>query len=532
MSVRAGGEARLLQDPFLYIAPAVVILLCGPIFRWLSWLGDEGFLLHGAVRMLNGQRLYGDFFEFLPPGGFVLVALWMKLFGASFAAARVLAIGVLALVAALLYVAARLSSGHRGLAAAVTLVWVVRAPFELSHHWLTTAASLAAAVALLIAVGRVDRYRTAHFLAGLFAGVALAITQSRGALICAATLAVIPGLCRPWSRLRSTALGIVLVPVALLSGLAVSGNLTRAFDDIVRYPAATYAATHSVAFGRSTTLADALLVVLMPVVLAGAAVIGARDHWGRERDALAWHDPMVRTAVVLALVALIGTYPRPDVAHIVFAVPLACPLVALVTRRGLAAFRGRTRLAVAGVVATIALAHVAYAVVLRQGILFGPKQTITTERGPAVRRPGSWTDNVGSLMARIHDVPPQEPFFFYPYMPMAPYLTARRHVAAFDMIMPGHTTPTQYHAACVQVLSDADWVVVDRAWTDPQRLRAIFPSVREPRPAETLAFEAALAEGFELVQRSGTFELRRRTATASPRMCDAVARGSAARDAV
>jgi hypothetical protein len=40
-------------------------------------------LLHGAERLLKGQRLYIDFFEFLPPGGFVILAAWFGITGIS-----------------------------------------------------------------------------------------------------------------------------------------------------------------------------------------------------------------------------------------------------------------------------------------------------------------------------------------------------------------------------------------------------------------------------------------------------------------
>ena len=51
-------------------------MLCLPFIHSIFVLGDEGYLLHGAERLLRGRRLYIDFFEFLPPGSFVIVAVW------------------------------------------------------------------------------------------------------------------------------------------------------------------------------------------------------------------------------------------------------------------------------------------------------------------------------------------------------------------------------------------------------------------------------------------------------------------------
>ena len=42
------------------------------------------------VITLGGEALYRDFFEFLPPGSFLLVAAWMKVAGTGFAAVRLL----------------------------------------------------------------------------------------------------------------------------------------------------------------------------------------------------------------------------------------------------------------------------------------------------------------------------------------------------------------------------------------------------------------------------------------------------------
>jgi hypothetical protein len=62
---------RLLRDPLLYGVAAFAVAVCGAIFRYLGWLGDEGIILHGAVRLLGGETIYRDFFELGPPGAFV-----------------------------------------------------------------------------------------------------------------------------------------------------------------------------------------------------------------------------------------------------------------------------------------------------------------------------------------------------------------------------------------------------------------------------------------------------------------------------
>jgi len=42
----------------------IAVVLCPPLIRYVSWLGDEGVPLHGAERMLHGDRVYLDFLNF------------------------------------------------------------------------------------------------------------------------------------------------------------------------------------------------------------------------------------------------------------------------------------------------------------------------------------------------------------------------------------------------------------------------------------------------------------------------------------
>src|SRR5687767_12222920 len=96
-----GGRCGLL------LVGATTFALCLPFMDAVFGLGDEGMLLHGAERLLRGQRLYFDFFEFLPPGGFVIVAAWLDITGISIRSARLLAILAITGIACFTYLACR-----------------------------------------------------------------------------------------------------------------------------------------------------------------------------------------------------------------------------------------------------------------------------------------------------------------------------------------------------------------------------------------------------------------------------------------
>src|SRR5260370_21955651 len=70
-----------------YIALLIFLLsflyLC--VFRRATWIDlDEGIILQGAQRILDGQVLYRDFFSFFTPGSYYLLALVFRVFGDSY----------------------------------------------------------------------------------------------------------------------------------------------------------------------------------------------------------------------------------------------------------------------------------------------------------------------------------------------------------------------------------------------------------------------------------------------------------------
>jgi hypothetical protein len=90
-------------------------------------------------------------------------------------------------------------------------------------------------------------------------------------------------------------------------------------------------------------------------------------------------------------------------------------------------------------------------------------------------------------------------------------------------VMSRYTTPSQYQEACISAMRRASWLVIDRTWTDPNFLRAIYPAIQNAEPRERKRFELALQSGFEFVARDGAFELRRRVKTVDETVCAGIA---------
>jgi hypothetical protein len=204
----------------------------------------------------------------------------------------------------------------------------------------------------------------------------------------------------------------------------------------------------------------------------------------------------------------VGCFPRPDVDHIGFTAPLALPLFAFCLIKS----RPQYRYAAAAVVIGPALA-LSW---LAQTVL--DKEIVPTPRGDVVfERP-----DVSKILMRITALPPGDGYFFYPFMPMLPFLSEREHVSRYDVFVPGFTLPSQYHDACISVMSRASWVVIDREGTDPKYLKLVYPAMENPQPQETMEFERALRSGFEFVVLDGRFELRHRREGSIDAICTGI----------
>ena len=55
----------------------------GFFYQYTLINGDEGIILQGAQRILQGQVLYRDFFAFITPGSYYWIAFFFKIFGSS-----------------------------------------------------------------------------------------------------------------------------------------------------------------------------------------------------------------------------------------------------------------------------------------------------------------------------------------------------------------------------------------------------------------------------------------------------------------
>ncbi|CAL1239435.1 hypothetical protein [Candidatus Methylocalor cossyra] len=492
-----------------YIAVAVsTVLICAPFVRHIGMLGDEGLLLHGAQRMLLGEVVYRDFFEMLPPLGFAATAAWMAVVGDSLVAMRAMAIAAIVLIALLSFHACRSLTHKDGWSALVVLAWVLASQGVwtiVNHHWFTTAYSMGALVALLgVLQGRVSPLPGA-LVAGICVGAAGMTTSARGAAVAsAAALILLTSPAIPRRALWSFAAGMALIPALLALWLGWQGALDDGLADFVLFAGRHYSAIQWVPFGAGASTRSLIMTPLFPLTVLLAAAATLLERGGP------WREPGFRAAAWFALTGWLTAYPRPDIVHIGFTLPLALPLLASALDKIHRRISSPWRWLVPALV-TVAMVPSALAA-LRQTLRMPAQLTIETERG-RIEVASYWStngQNLRDLVRAVQRAPREDGFFFYPFDPMLPYLTGRRHVAKLDILMPAYTTAEQYREVCNTVLERARWVVIDKPWRDPEYLKQVFPAMPDPSPAAKQALETALATAYTVELDNPRFALLHR----------------------
>ena len=517
VDTQSGGQK------WLALTAAMTLVMCLPYTQAIFSLGDEGVLWHAAERMLRGEFPYTGFFEFLPPGGLVIVTAWFGLTGLSVGAARSFAILVTIGIACMTWLACRRAAatsggggsrgggprgGNCGLATILTLAWVAATQgtgTQISHHWLTT---LFLMVLVWASLPSPVTSRPNPVCAGLAAGMASMIVPTGGALAMLAALTAFPPSRRRVKLLLAYIAAGAVIPVMLILWLLWHGAFLAAFEDVVIFPATHYASIQYVSYGAWTSPQSLPSVLVFPLAALLTVLVIARDG----RACLA--DPRFRPAVAFAIAGFIGCFPRPDAFHIAFHVPLALPLLTCAMTRLSEGWKPVWRLA-STVILCNGLATSGAAFTWFSIQTTGAAAT-ATPRGAAAL---IGQDGFPAIMARLAAMPAAEPGFFYPFIPVFAVLTGREHVAKHDVFTPGYTTPEQYAEDCGTVMRRAAWIIIDRENTRPEVLLRLYPAMRDPTPPETVAFERALDAGFALTAQAGRFELRQRLDTATEALC-------------
>ncbi len=460
----------------------VAALLMAAHANHFELTSDEGIILDAAQRIVNGERLYADFFGYMSPGSYLLQAAVFKLAGVSLWSGRLIVILGFAIQCALLWwLVARLGNP---LAA-----WVAVVPFfffqasvpgflTAQHRW--DSGTLAMVFAALIVEAVLGGKRWLWFAAGVAIAMAAFITPSLG-LLALATLAwcvAIPSLRANW---KHYVFGGAVVASLTALALAAAGMLGP-FLRQIRWLRDNYGAVNVMPYGEVIggygylfegvsgigylIVANLVLWLALPAVLpvvsvAGWTLAGLTGHWRK----LPERHGIVASFLILCVLALVAsTYPRPDVMHLAFVAAIPYALTALLFYR----FLPPARYFAAYICLWAAL----------MGWNFGAQLAALRPVVTPVGRLGAAPDSVPALERLVSLTQPGETLYVHPYMPVFYFLTQTRNPTRYSYLAPGMMTAAEEADALASLTADPPEWVLFLELSQTEFLR-VFPNATE-----------------------------------------------------
>ena len=471
---------------------AISVLYLRLFYNYTILYIDEGIILQGAQRILQGQVPYRDFFSYFTPGSYYWMAALFKVFGSSILVARAALMVYGGVFSSVTYLLARrvCSRWNAGLAALPTLIVCLPYRFVALHSWDST---LWALLALYCAVRWLEAcsvnsvssvvksiYHGDHrghgehrekqigssawkwaFATGSLLAMTVLFEQSKGAGLALGLALGFFGLklCAPSSvrldrkTVAALALGFTAPFLLTVAYFALHRSAPQMIADLL-WPFQHYSSANKLPYGyvvviwrmlvRGSLGSRALGVfILSPLLVLSALPIFAlpvaaysalRLRKSREASGACRYYLLVSAALFGVLLSTIAT-GRPDALHIVFEAPLFCLVLGWMAEAAKTPFLRAAR--------TLGVSYVLVSFgTLGGALLFGPltaKYRLETRRG-MLRAPAPY----GAFQYIQSRIKPGEKILVYPYQPLFYYLTATYNVSRYEYLFPGMNTPSQF----------------------------------------------------------------------------------------
>lgn len=465
-----------------------VVLLGVALWYWLRYferganLLDEGSQAAQALRLLEGDVIYRDFFTVVTPGSYYTVAWLFEMFGTELMVMRwtVLGLGLGILLATLAAARHMIVWPFAAAAALMTLVW---GWFLVAPNFYSWEAAFFSLIALVCHLRFAATSRIAWIVAaGVAAGLTILIKQNVGAYTAAASLLAL-WLSAPFEarfdfrqRIRSSLwlTGGAVVPVLFtIVVLVAEGAGPYLYESWIYYPLAKYPGRFSLPYPdfypllpelgltsigdvvgawRVGALPDAardevwtrvvlyLPVVAYPFALVSLVVLAVRAKRGDAASARHGHALLIVT--VFGLLTLLQAWPRADVTHILFgmqATHIVVAYLAWALWRGITALPG-PRVAIGVVGLPIALAP--HGLLLWNGYLKTDAEyqystvRVQLERAEGIRASGIDAQRINLITRYLTaNTTPDDPIFVVPWASGFYFLADRPNPTRHDFIL-------------------------------------------------------------------------------------------------
>ena len=419
-----------------------------PFMRILLQAQDEGILVYGAFRIFSGQVFARDFFEVVGPGTFYWLALFLKLFGATFVATRICVfVSSLGTALAMYYLSRRMCSRYRILPCILLFGTYFGSSWPaISHHVDSNCFAL-----LSVACMTAWQAKSKHsllFAAGGLAGATTCFLQPKGVLLLLALLV--------WLRIERWRSSSWLRPL---------GSVTAGYVTVVGFMLVYFWSRHALwALVYANAVWPSVHYTAVNVVPYAQGVI--RDYWDHfVITKTGFHWTVVMAAVLIAPFLFIAALPallpvlaaryrknavrsevllywlcgsalwlsevhRKDICHLVFGSALLIVLCVYYLEQ----YRVK--------IATLTLQVLA----ISAGCLAGFNFFLVLAAHPMATRVGTVRifKPIPVLELLDNKVAPGEVIFAYPYCPMYYFLSATTNPTRYGALVYNFDTPDQF----------------------------------------------------------------------------------------
>jgi hypothetical protein len=500
-----GAPENTRSECLITISIFVVSFLYLSLFRRATWIDlDEGIILQGAQRILEGQVLYRDFFSFFTPGSYYLLALVFRVFGDSYVVAHTLLAVVGAAFSPITYLLSRRVCGRQASLLVTALMMITALPlrFVVLHNWDST---LWACLTLYCAVRLLETCSLRWaFAAASFASLTVLFEQSKGAGLLLGLLLGFLIIARYGQEptvfnlhhLTAIALGLawpLLITFAYFGSQHAVGEMLKSWF----WPLQHYSRANRVPYGYGNlpeetqyqlfhTGSWAMRVVVRLVFaprfwipylpLFGVALflrLALQKRRGIPVTAY-WKYYVLVSAVISGLLPTVIAV-RADYIHFFFLQPIFFLLIAwFLDGKEIRSSFIRRRAPAVGFCLCISLLAMG-----AQGFVFQAlsREKVLTRRGLV----SMGTKDMVIDYVQAH-VPPGEPLLVYPYMATYYYLTETHSPTRFEFSQPGMHTYEQMQLMMAEFSAHpTQFVVYEPAFLD--HIHDSWPNT----PAEALA---------------------------------------------
>ncbi|MEP6784000.1 MAG: glycosyltransferase family 39 protein, partial [Acidobacteriota bacterium] len=466
-ALKKGALSKSALNKIERIGSAIVLAIAA--WFWLTYFNrntnllDEGSTAAQALRIINGDLIYRDFFTVVTPGSYYTVAWLFRIFGEQLMVLRWAALVTGLAIFVVSYLIARRVSAWP-FAAAAALMTTMWGWFLGTPNFYSLAGALFSLIALFCYVHGAPSRRWMIF-AGIATGFTVLFKQNTGAYTFAGLLIT------TWtSRLFDTendwrgrmqmsaqiVLGICIPVIPVLAWLIVSGAGPYLYESWVYYPLAKYPARFARPFPDFLPIGSdpfdlwIKLVIYMPVVVYPLALIAiAWTSWRfqKHRDLPAKHEGHALLAIaVVGMFTLLQSWPRADVTHILFGLQptfIVFGYLCYCIARALSAIPGpRQPIATVSLIVALIVALLPMLVLLRKGYQRTDWEYqnyivgLRTDRGRGIFAGGLEAQRIDTVTKYITDhTAPDDPVFVVPWASGFNFLTRRANPTRIDFML-------------------------------------------------------------------------------------------------